>query len=85
MLAPRDRYQVVEQVLTKADTPLVKLWLEVLCRLGYNGPDQIALFPPILLDRISTDLILACVLGGGNDLLTYYNRKQWCDTDPTAI
>jgi transposase len=47
--------------------------LEVLRRLGYNGPDQIALFPPLLLDEISSDLILACDPEGGNDLLTYYN------------
>ena len=46
--------------------------LEVLHRLEYNGSDQIALFPPILLGTISTDLILACDPEGGNDLLTYY-------------
>jgi len=47
--------------------------LEALRRLGYNGPDQIALFPPILLDKISTDLLLARDPEGGNDLLTYYS------------
>ena len=46
--------------------------LAVLHRLGYNGPDQIALFPPILLGTISTDLLLACDPQDGNDLLTYY-------------
>jgi putative transposase len=46
--------------------------LEVLHRLGYNGPDQIALFPPILLDDISTDLLLACDPEDGNDLLAEY-------------
>jgi len=34
--------------------------LEVLHRFRYNGPDQIALFAPILLDTINTDLLLAC-------------------------
>ena len=29
-------------------------------RLGYNGKEQIALFPPLLLDDISADLLLAC-------------------------
>ena len=46
--------------------------LTVLRELGYTGPDQIALFPPILLDQISTDLLLACDPEGGNDLLAYY-------------
>jgi transposase len=49
--------------------------LQVLHRLGYNGPDHIALFPPLLLDEISTDLILACNPRGGNDVLTYYNIR----------
>ena len=48
--------------------------LAVLHRFGYNGPDQIALFPPILLDTISTDLLLACDPEDGNDLLTYYRH-----------
>ncbi|MBC7262788.1 MAG: hypothetical protein H5T64_00345 [Chloroflexi bacterium] len=48
--------------------------LQVLRSLGYNGVDQIALFPPLLLDRISTDLLLACDPEGGNDLLAYYTR-----------
>ena len=50
--------------------------LTVLRRLGYNGPDQIALFPPILLGTISTDLLLACNPQDGNDLLTYYKVAQ---------
>ena len=51
--------------------------LAVLHRLGYNGPDQIALFPPILLDTISTDLLLDCDPEDGNDLLTYYTIHYW--------
>ena len=47
--------------------------LQVLQRLGYNGPDRIALLPPILLGSISTDLFLACDPMGGNDLLAYYS------------
>jgi len=46
--------------------------LQALHRLGYNGPDHIALLPPILLGKISTDLLLACDPKGGNDLLDYY-------------
>jgi len=52
--------------------------LEVFHCLGYNGPDQIALFPPILLNTISTDLLLACDPESGSDLLTYYKcEKAW--------
>jgi len=32
--------------------------LAVLRRLEYNGPDTIALLPPIILDPISADLLL---------------------------
>jgi len=46
--------------------------LQVLHRLGYNGDDRIALLPPVLLDNISTDLLLCCDTKGGNNLLTYY-------------
>ena len=49
--------------------------LGVLKRLGYNGPEQIALFPPILLDAISADLLVACDPEDGNDLLTSYHGK----------
>ena len=48
--------------------------LQVLHRLGYNGDDRIALLPPVLLDNISTDLLLCCDTKGGNNLLTYYKR-----------
>ena len=64
--------------------------LEVLHRLGYNGPDQIALFPPLILDEISTDLILACDPEGGNDLLTHYRNEpdqrdaEWLTRDEHA-
>jgi transposase len=50
--------------------------LQVLQRLGYNGPDRIALLPPILLASISTDLLLACDPKGANDLLAYYNPAR---------
>jgi|Deesub1362B_J571_1020462.scaffolds.fasta_scaffold02642_5 hypothetical protein len=30
---------------------------EVLKDLGYNGPESIALFPPLILDYVSTDLL----------------------------
>ncbi len=49
--------------------------LQVLHRLGYNGADHIALFPPILLGKISTDLLLSCDPKGGNDLLAYYKSS----------
>ncbi len=47
--------------------------LDALRGLDYNGPDSIALFPPFLLDPISTDLLLACDPEVGNDLLAQYN------------
>ncbi|MGC8878362.1 MAG: hypothetical protein ACP5R2_03995, partial [Anaerolineae bacterium] len=46
--------------------------LTVLQRLGYTGNEQIALFPPVLLDDISTDLLLSCRPETGNDLLAHY-------------
>nr|MBC7244202.1 hypothetical protein [Chloroflexota bacterium] len=42
--------------------------------LGYTGDEHIALLPPILLDPISTDLLLACDKEAGNDLLATYNH-----------
>ncbi len=39
--------------------------LSVLQRLGYTGPKTIASFPPLILDTISTDLLLACDPEGG--------------------
>ena len=44
----------------------------VLRRLGYTGSDEIALFPVIILDEISADLLLSLCDPPGNDLLTYY-------------
>ena len=46
--------------------------LAVLRSLGYNGDDHIALFPPIVLEPISTDLLLLSDPQGGNDLLATY-------------
>ena len=46
--------------------------LAVLRQLGYDGPDSIAAMPPILLDEISADLLLACDPETGNDLLARY-------------
>ena len=45
--------------------------LDMLRHLVYNGPDHIPLFPPLPLDKISTDLLLSCDPEGGNDLLAY--------------
>ena len=50
--------------------------LTVLRRLGYRGSDAIAAFPPVLLDNISTDLLLACDSSDGNDLLTHYSLTR---------
>jgi len=47
--------------------------LAALRHLGYTGDDCIALLPPILLDPISSDLLLSCDQQGGNDLLAYYS------------
>jgi hypothetical protein len=44
--------------------------------LGYTGPKAIAAFPPLLLDRISTDLLLACDSEAGIDLLAHYSRRH---------
>lgn len=46
--------------------------LAALRHLGYTGDDCIGLLPPILLDPISSDLLLSCDQQGGNDLLAYY-------------
>jgi len=46
--------------------------LVALRHLGYTGNDQIALLPPILLDPISSDLLLSCDAKDGNDLLATY-------------
>jgi len=47
--------------------------LEVLHHLEYNGPDQIALFPPIFLDKISTDSFSPATPEDGNDPLAYFS------------
>lgn len=58
--------------------------LAALQHLGYNGAEHIAVLPPLLLDTLSTDLLLACDPEGGNDLLTYYTiqdrREVHCST-----
>lgn len=50
--------------------------LAVLRDLGYTGDDHIALLPPILLDSISADLLLACDKETGNDLLATYTCTE---------
>jgi transposase len=47
--------------------------LNMLQSCGYSGDERVALLPPILLDPISTDLLLSCDPKGGNDLLAHYN------------
>ena len=49
--------------------------LAALKACGYTGAERIVLFPPILLDTISTDLLLSCYSEGGNDLLAHYTRS----------
>ncbi|MEA3459378.1 MAG: dihydropteroate synthase [Chloroflexota bacterium] len=51
----------------------------MLRHLGYNGPDLIALFPPLLLNTISTDFLLSCHPEGGNDLLAEYIQRNIVD------
>jgi len=46
--------------------------LAALRHWGYTGDEHIALLPPILLDPISTDLLLSCDKQAGNDLLATY-------------
>jgi len=46
--------------------------LAVLQSLGYTGHQAIAAFYPVLLDRLSTDLLMACDPVGGIDLLAHY-------------
>jgi len=43
----------------------------VLRTLGYDLPEEFALFPPLVLDRISADWALR----GGTDLLAHYIRS----------
>lgn len=49
--------------------------LKNLHRFGYQGDLRLALLPPIILDPISTDLLLYCEPPPGNDLLTIYRTK----------
>jgi len=56
--------------------------LEVLASLGYNGPATIAALPPLLLDQISTDLVLSVRIEGGNDLLATYPAATVFDNTP---
>jgi hypothetical protein len=44
----------------------------VLQRPGYCRSDAIAAFPPVLLDNISIDLLIACDPSDGNNLLAHY-------------
>ena len=46
--------------------------LAVLQSLGHTGDQAIAAFHPVLLDRLSTDLLMTCNSQGGIDLLAYY-------------
>ena len=48
--------------------------LTVLQNSGYTGEQGIALLPPILLDPISSDLLLSCDSEDGNDLLATYSQ-----------
>jgi hypothetical protein len=54
--------------------------LTVLKELGYNGDEAIALFPPIILDWISADLILSCDKEVGNNLLAHYMSFMLIET-----
>ncbi|MBC7255443.1 MAG: hypothetical protein H5T66_04995 [Chloroflexi bacterium] len=49
--------------------------LTVLRHLGYQRPDSPAAMMPILLDPISTNLLVACDPDTGNDLLVHYNYQ----------
>ena len=46
--------------------------LAVLQSLGYTGDPAIAAFPPVLLDKLGTDLLMACDRVDGIDLLAHY-------------
>jgi len=49
--------------------------LDKLRALGYTGDPAIAVFPPFLLDDISTYLTMACHPEDGIDLLAQYNKR----------
>ncbi len=46
--------------------------LAVLQSLGYTGDPAVAIFPPVLLGKLGTDLLMACDPVNGIDLLAYY-------------
>ena len=46
--------------------------LAALQDLSYTGHQTIAAFPPVLLDHMSTDLLMACDPETGNDLLVHF-------------
>lgn len=50
--------------------------LQTAMRLGYNGHKAMALFPPLLLDPISADLLVSCDPTDGNDLLAHYQGHR---------
>jgi len=50
--------------------------LDKLRNLGYTGDSAIAIFPPFLLDDISTYLTMACHPEDGIDLLTHYKAPR---------
>ncbi len=50
--------------------------LDVLHNLGYNGPATLGALAPIILDGISTDLVLACHKDPGNDLFATYKYAE---------
>jgi transposase len=57
--------------------------LAVLRSLGYTGHQAIVAFPTVLLDRISTDLLMACGPEDGIDLLAHYTtvRMELAEAD----
>jgi hypothetical protein len=52
--------------------------------LGSDRPEEFALFPPLVLDRISADWALAWALRGGNDLLAHHSRGGSKEALPVA-
>jgi len=46
--------------------------LAVLQSLGYTGDPAVAIFPPVLLGKLGTDLLMACDSVNGIGLLAHY-------------